>query len=314
MLKKIFSIILYAVSVIFAIIGLGGIFASIDTSDGRIGSIILTIVIFIISAAFFALARILNKKSKELKIVEKSDSDKTIASQQSNDTTKKIEKPIKPVPETKQPDTPSSNDLEKLKKLKNAFDLELITEEEYIKKKQEILDKSLQTDTPSSNDLGKLEKLKNAFDLELITEEEYIKKKQETLDKSLQTDTPSSNDLKKLKKLKNGGEIEDNKRNQTKKNGINTTEEELEGFSIVKKIVGEIIDSERIFHRDTKSYMSVILDDNNRKPICRLWFNSSKKYIGIMGKNKKEKKELLYSLNDIYKFTDRLKDAAKLYV
>jgi len=272
MLKKIFSIILYAVSVIFAIIGLGGIFASIDTSDGRIGSIILTIVIFIISAAFFALARILNKKSKELKIVEKSDSDKTIASQQSNDTTKKIEKPIKPVPETKQPDTPSSNDLEKLKKLKNAFDLEL------------------------------------------ITEEEYIKKKQETLDKSLQTDTPSSNDLKKLKKLKNGGEIEDNKRNQTKKNGINTTEEELEGFSIVKKIVGEIIDSERIFHRDTKSYMSVILDDNNRKPICRLWFNSSKKYIGIMGKNKKEKKELLYSLNDIYKFTDRLKDAAKLYV
>ena len=39
----------------------------------------LLVVIFIISAAFFALARILNKKSKELKIVEKSDSDKTIA-------------------------------------------------------------------------------------------------------------------------------------------------------------------------------------------------------------------------------------------
>ena len=103
-------------------------------------------------------------------------------------------------------------------------------------------------------------------------------------------------------------------RNQTEKNGINTTEEELEGFSIVKKIVGEIIDSERIFHRDTKSYMGVLLDDNNRKPICRLWFNSSKKYIGIIGKNKKEKKELLYSLNDIYKYTDRLKDAAKLYL
>jgi uncharacterized membrane protein YhaH (DUF805 family) len=135
--------------------------------------------------------------------------------------------------------------------------------------------------------------------------------------KKVISEAQNKNKLPKTKEveIKNGGEIEGNKRNQTEKNRINTTEEELEGFRIVKKIVGgEIIDSERIFHRDTKSYMGVILDDNNRKPICRLWFNSSKKYIGIMDKNKKEKKELLYSLNDIYKYTDRLKDAAKLYV
>lgn len=60
---------------------------------------------------------------------------------------------------------------------------------------------------------------------------------------------------------------------------IVTTEEELEGFQIVKAILREKIPSARIAHRDTLSYFGILLDDNNRKPLCRLHFNTANKYL-----------------------------------
>ena len=48
-----------------------------------------------------------------------------------------------------------------------------------------------------------------------------------------------------------------------------TTEDEIEGFQIVKAILREVISADRIAPRDTQSYLGVLLDDNNRKPLCR---------------------------------------------
>ena len=95
--------------------------------------------------------------------------------------------------------------------------------------------------------------------------------------------------------------------------GVETTEEEMEGFHIVKAIVREVVAPERIAHRDTKSYMGILLDDNNRKPICRLRFNWTQKYIGVFDADKNETKHELGSLNDIYRFADQLKAAALGY-
>ena len=95
--------------------------------------------------------------------------------------------------------------------------------------------------------------------------------------------------------------------------GIETTEEEMEGFHIVKAIVREVVDPARIAHRDTKSYMGILLDDNNRKPICRLRFNWTQKYIGTFDADKNETKHELGSLNDIYRFADQLKESAMRY-
>ena len=69
---------------------------------------------------------------------------------------------------------------------------------------------------------------------------------------------------------------------------IVTTEEELEGFFIVKSILREVVDSDRIAYRDTLSYFGILLDDNNRKPICRLHFNRPQKYFSLFGADKKE--------------------------
>ncbi|MDA3616370.1 type I restriction endonuclease [Polluticaenibacter yanchengensis] len=93
-----------------------------------------------------------------------------------------------------------------------------------------------------------------------------------------------------------------------------TTEEEMEGAQIIKAILREILPATRISFRDTQSYFGILLDNNNRKPICRLHFNSSNKYVELFnnGKDNGEKK-LIGSLDDIYSFKMELQSTIKNY-
>ncbi|WP_312076809.1 type I restriction endonuclease [Chryseobacterium sp.] len=95
---------------------------------------------------------------------------------------------------------------------------------------------------------------------------------------------------------------------------IITTEEEVEGSQIVKAILREILPASRIAFRDTLSYFGILLDDNNRKPLCRLHFNSSNKYIELFhnGKDNGEKK-LIASLEEIYSYKAELLSTLKNY-
>ena len=95
--------------------------------------------------------------------------------------------------------------------------------------------------------------------------------------------------------------------------GIETTEEELEGYHIVKSIVRQVVAPERIVYRDTKSYFGILLDDNNRKPICRLRFNSKTNYLVTFDENREEVRHGLIKLNDIYAFEEQLKATASAY-
>jgi|APHig6443717817_1056837.scaffolds.fasta_scaffold64536_1 hypothetical protein len=88
--------------------------------------------------------------------------------------------------------------------------------------------------------------------------------------------------------------------------GIVTTEEELEGFRIIVAISSQKVIPERVFHRDTKSYMGILLDDNNRKPICRLWFNAKQKYLGVFDGQKNEERIPIEKVTDLYRYADRL--------
>jgi len=97
------------------------------------------------------------------------------------------------------------------------------------------------------------------------------------------------------------------------KNGIVTTEEELEGFRIVRAIACQAVPPHRVAHRDSKSYMAVLLDDNNRKPICRLWFNTSQKYVGVFDEEKDETRIPIDELTDIYMLSDSLMEAIRRY-
>ncbi len=92
-----------------------------------------------------------------------------------------------------------------------------------------------------------------------------------------------------------------------------TTEEELEGFRIVIAILRRKIAIERIVHRDTQSYFGILLDDNNRKPICRLHLDGSKKYISLFDQDKNVHREHIESINNIYDFEEQLLSTIDAY-
>ena len=95
---------------------------------------------------------------------------------------------------------------------------------------------------------------------------------------------------------------------------IVTTEEEVEGFQIIRAIMSQVIDPERVVMRDTISYCGILLDDNNRKPICRMHFNNvNNMQIEIFDTEKKGTKYKLEKLLDIYKYADQLRLMATVY-
>ncbi len=96
--------------------------------------------------------------------------------------------------------------------------------------------------------------------------------------------------------------------------GIDTTLEEIEGYNIIRAIAVAELGPERITLRDTKSYCGVLIDDNNRKPLCRMHFNArSTKYIGLFDENKMETRHAISSPVDIYQFSEQIREAARRY-
>lgn len=87
---------------------------------------------------------------------------------------------------------------------------------------------------------------------------------------------------------------------------IETTQEEIEGYATVKVLLGSVIDKDRIFYRDNASYFNILIDDSNRKWVCRLHLNSlTNKYITF-----RDEPNVRHKINRVYEieqFTDRLK-------
>lgn len=95
--------------------------------------------------------------------------------------------------------------------------------------------------------------------------------------------------------------------------GIITTDEEWEGYYIVKAILHEIINPEKVAIRDSKSYCAILYEDNNRKPICRFYFNRNKKFVGFFDNNKNMEKIPIESLNELYQYSGKIKATANIY-
>jgi hypothetical protein len=96
--------------------------------------------------------------------------------------------------------------------------------------------------------------------------------------------------------------------------GVETTAEESAAFHIVTAICSEVVEPDRVVMRDVKSYCGILLDDNNRKPICRLHFNTSQKYLGVFTTSKDEERIPIESIREIYSHRDRLKATVQGYI
>lgn len=96
---------------------------------------------------------------------------------------------------------------------------------------------------------------------------------------------------------------------------IVTTEDETQAFMIVRAIGSRMVPVSRITMRDARSYCSIFMDDNNRKPIVRLYFNAKNgRSIGVFDAAKVETKHQIEELSDIYGFADQIAEAVKAYL
>lgn len=120
-------------------------------------------------------------------------------------------------------------------------------------------------------------------------------------------------DAKETIKLDVKIEPDDESLTTSEKPKIHTTDEEIEGFNIVKAILRQKVGVTRICARDTQSYFGILLDDNNRKPLCRLWFNTKQKYIGLFDEAKNETRHPIETVDDIFNFTEHLQNTLSLY-
>jgi hypothetical protein len=93
------------------------------------------------------------------------------------------------------------------------------------------------------------------------------------------------------------------------------TEEEKEGWLIVRAILSEITDPRRVAIRDQQSYCAILFDDKKRRPICRLHFNArTKRYVSLFDENRSETRVAINDVSDLYKYAAQLRATVQRYL
>ena len=102
-------------------------------------------------------------------------------------------------------------------------------------------------------------------------------------------------------------------RTDAEEDPIVTTTDESSGFYVVKAILHDTIDLRRVELRDAKTYAAILLDNTNRKVVCRLWFNGNQKYLGLLDLEKTETRFPIDSVDDIFAYADQIRTTAAAY-
>ena len=98
------------------------------------------------------------------------------------------------------------------------------------------------------------------------------------------------------------------------KHNIVTTQDELEAYFIIKNILKEVVNIVDITFKDNERYMAILYKNKTTKWICRLYFNTSTKYIAIPDADKKENRISIGNLYDIEKYKQDLIDVLTRYL
>lgn len=101
---------------------------------------------------------------------------------------------------------------------------------------------------------------------------------------------------------------------EDKSKEIVTTDEELEGYFIVKNMLKDIVDMSDITYRDTISYFNVLYKDNGRKWICRLVLKDNRKTLVLPTADKKQEKIEILSVYDLEKHKEKIAAVLKRYL
>lgn len=94
---------------------------------------------------------------------------------------------------------------------------------------------------------------------------------------------------------------------------IETTQNEIDAYNIIRAFAAETVSIDRIVMRDAKTYCAILFDDNNRKPVARLYFNNPERLIIVIFDNDNEEKIILNNINDIFRYKNRILNAIYKY-
>ena len=101
---------------------------------------------------------------------------------------------------------------------------------------------------------------------------------------------------------------------QKREKNITTTDEELEGYFVVKNILKDVVSMDDIFYRDNESYMNVLYKNSRNKWICRFVFTDTQKYILIPDKDRKPVRYNISNVYDIQNYKSQLVESLKQYI
>ena len=97
--------------------------------------------------------------------------------------------------------------------------------------------------------------------------------------------------------------------------GVVTLQEEIDAYNIVRSILRQYIDVQRIQYNDYKSYFSINLDGSTWWWICRINIGKRRKSIGFPVDNYKSNEWIeLQTIDDIFKYSDKLKAALDIAI
>lgn len=83
--------------------------------------------------------------------------------------------------------------------------------------------------------------------------------------------------------------------------------DEVLAFNIVKAMCARHVNPDRVIARPAKSYVAILLDDNNRRQIARIHFKaSSVKHVGTFTGDNKETREKIAGPSDVYAHEARI--------
>ena len=100
----------------------------------------------------------------------------------------------------------------------------------------------------------------------------------------------------------------------TTDNDVVTTEEEWRAYYVVTAILTPDVPADRVTLRDGKHCCSVLLDNTNRQPICRLHFNTAQKRLGLVDANKSEERVPVDDVSDIFAHAGRIRETVQRYL
>ena len=95
---------------------------------------------------------------------------------------------------------------------------------------------------------------------------------------------------------------------------VNTTEEELEAYFIVKNILSEVVDMKDITYKDRESYFGILYKNNTWKWICRLRLSRTQKILILPDENKNEVKFVLNGIYDLRNYKEQIIEVLKRYI